>query len=40
MDWGNVGFVYVGAAMRICFLMSVGMGGSGKKVVTEKELKK
>lgn len=30
MAWGNVGFVYVGAMMRICFLGGVGMGGSGK----------
>lgn len=28
MAWGNVGFVYVGAAMRMCFLGGVGMGGS------------
>jgi hypothetical protein len=27
MDWGNVGFVYAGAAMRFCFLFGVGMGG-------------
>ena len=30
MAWGNVGFVYVGAAMRMCFLGGVGMGGEGK----------
>ncbi len=27
MDWGNVGFVYAAAAMRLCFLFGVGMGG-------------
>lgn len=26
MDWGNVGFVYLGATMRICFLLGVGLG--------------
>jgi len=37
IDWGNVGFVYCGAMMRICFLMGVGVGvdgeggGAGKK---------
>ncbi|CZT49285.1 uncharacterized protein RSE6_10106 [Rhynchosporium secalis] len=25
MDWGNVGFVYAGAAMRIMFLTGIGM---------------
>ncbi|KAI9735305.1 MAG: hypothetical protein M1818_006499 [Claussenomyces sp. TS43310] len=25
IDWGNVGFVYVGAAMRLAFLAGVGM---------------
>lgn len=35
MYWGNLGFVYVGAAMRSSFLMGVGFGGqgaAGKKV--------
>jgi hypothetical protein len=26
MYWGNLGFVYVGAAMRSCFMMEVGFG--------------
>ncbi|KAG5944231.1 hypothetical protein E4U59_007423 [Claviceps monticola] len=26
--WGNVPWVYVGAALRVCFLMGVGMGES------------
>lgn len=25
MDWGNVGFVYAGATMRMLFLAGVGM---------------
>ena len=29
MYWGNLGFVYVGAAMRSCFLLGVGFGGDG-----------
>jgi len=24
IDWGNLGFVYVGAATRICFLLGIG----------------
>jgi hypothetical protein len=30
MYWGNLGFVYVGAAMRSCFLLGVGFEGAGK----------
>ncbi|KJY00440.1 hypothetical protein TI39_contig329g00009 [Zymoseptoria brevis] len=30
MYWGNLGFVYVGALTRICFLLGVGFNG-GKK---------
>ena len=30
MYWGNLGFVYVGAATRLCFLMSVGFAGQTK----------
>ena len=31
MYWGNVGFVYCGAVMRLCFLFGVGFGeGKGK----------
>ncbi|MCJ1481119.1 hypothetical protein MMC06_001275 [Schaereria dolodes] len=26
IDWGNVGFVYVGASMRMAFLLGVGVG--------------
>ncbi|KAI9862724.1 MAG: hypothetical protein M1813_004220 [Trichoglossum hirsutum] len=34
MDWGNVGAVYIGALMRVCFLCGVGLptkvnGGKG-----------
>ncbi|KAF8509356.1 hypothetical protein BU17DRAFT_56206 [Hysterangium stoloniferum] len=27
MMWGSVGFVYLGATTRICFLMGLGLGG-------------
>ena len=30
MYWGNLGFVYVGAAMRTAFLLRVGFGGTVK----------
>lgn len=31
MYWGNLGFVYVGATMRTCFLLGVGLpNGNGK----------
>lgn len=33
IDWGNVGFVYVGATMRICFLSGLGVGPSGVSAV-------
>lgn len=34
MDWGNIGFVYAGAAMRISFLLGLGLpeSRSGDKV--------
>ena len=28
IDWGNIGFVYAGAATRICFLLGVGLPSS------------
>lgn len=31
MDWGNVPFVYLGAVMRVAFLMGVGLGGFGRQ---------
>ncbi|XXH05152.1 hypothetical protein Hte_011577 [Hypoxylon texense] len=31
IDWGNVGFVYLGAAMRISFLAGVGLGTPAAK---------
>jgi hypothetical protein len=31
MYWGNLGFVYVGAAMRTAFLLGIGMAGSMKR---------
>jgi len=30
MMWGNLGFVYLGMAMRVCFLSGVGISGNGK----------
>lgn len=30
MDWGNLGFVYLGAAMRASFLAGVGLGSGVK----------
>lgn len=40
MYWGNLGFVYVGAAMRLCFLMGIGFasaaGGKGRKAAKAK----
>jgi hypothetical protein len=30
IDWGNIGFVYVGASMRTAFLTGVGFGAKGK----------
>lgn len=32
IDWGNVGFVYLGAAMRVAFLADVGLYKSGKRL--------
>lgn len=35
MHWGNVPFVYLGATMRICFLLGLGLGtGTGKGTKT------
>ena len=34
MEWGSVGFVYVGALSRICFLLGVGV--HGQQEVKEK----
>ena len=37
MAWGNVGFVYAGALMRICFLSKVGLGhGKDSKAALSK----
>ncbi|KAL2128461.1 hypothetical protein VTI74DRAFT_9130 [Chaetomium olivicolor] len=32
IDWGNIGFVYVGASMRMAFLTGIGFGGKTKTV--------
>ncbi|KAK3302773.1 uncharacterized protein B0T15DRAFT_497235 [Chaetomium strumarium] len=31
IDWGNIGFVYLGASMRTAFLAGVGFGAKTKK---------
>jgi hypothetical protein len=36
IDWGNVGFVYLGAIMRVSFLCGVGLGKAGKAGKTVK----
>jgi hypothetical protein len=30
MAWGSVGFVYLGATLRLCFLAGVGLGRDGR----------
>jgi hypothetical protein len=30
MSWGSIGFVYIGATMRLCFLFGIGMKGSSR----------
>jgi hypothetical protein len=36
MDWGNVGFVYLGAAIRIAFLSGVGIGSEPAKSLNKQ----
>ena len=36
MYWGNLGFVYVGATMRLCFLMGAGFAAGPRKAVRSK----
>jgi hypothetical protein len=36
IDWGNLGFVYCGAAIRICFLAGVGLGSNKSKIKPKK----
>lgn len=36
IDWGNIGFVYLGASMRTTFLAGVGFGSRGKTAKTAK----
>ena len=33
IDWGNVAFVYIGASMRLAFLLGFGVGPSKEKAV-------
>lgn len=36
IDWGNIPFVYLGAAMRTAFLANVGLGGGPGKKLSKK----
>lgn len=36
LDWGNLGFVYVAAGLRIAFLRGVGLAGTEKNVIGKK----
>lgn len=36
MDWGNVGFVYVGPMMRIAFLAGVGLDTPASRKAAER----
>jgi hypothetical protein len=38
MDWGNVGFVYVGAISRIAFFCGIGMLSEENALVIDKQL--
>ena len=41
MDWGNIGFVYAGAMMRIAFLAGVGLNTeSGRQAAMKAASKK
>ena len=37
IDWGNIGFVYAGAATRICFLLGLGLGPSPRTSVRRRK---
>ena len=37
IDWGNIGFVYVGALMRSCFLLGVGLKTPGRQFTSSEE---
>ena len=40
IDWGNVGFVYVGALMRLSFLLGLGMARPGHQGMRRSTRKK
>lgn len=33
MAWGSVGFVYLGASLRLCFLAGVGLGHDERRAM-------
>jgi len=37
IDWGNVPFVYLGATMRMAFLVDVGLGRKGKRLAKKRQ---
>lgn len=40
IDWGNVGFVYAGASMRLAFLLDFGVVQSGQQAVRRSTRRK
>ena len=38
IDWGNIGFVYVGAISRMAFMCGIGMSSEENGLVMEKQL--
>lgn len=40
IDWGNVGFVYLGAGMRMCFLAGFGMRNRPAKGRSKRRVKR
>jgi hypothetical protein len=40
MDWGNVGFVYAGATMRLLFLTGVGLDTPASRKAAERTVRK
>ena len=40
IDWGNVAFVYICAALRVSFLLGVGVGSSGQQATRRSTRRK